>query len=181
MVTVPRETTVKSMLAEINRLRQMTVPELQRAWERLYGEPTRSQNKTFLWKRLAWRLQELQYGGISDRAKIKIDELAPESALRSRTSVGADVTTDGPNSSHAVLKTGRDAGPRVARDPGLPSPGTVLTRQYHGREFRLLVLDDGFELDGVHYRSLTEAARAITGSKWNGRLFWGLTQRKRKS
>ena len=67
------------------------------------------------------------------------------------------------------------------RDPRLPSIGAVLTRQYRSRELRLLVLDDGFELDGVHYRSLSEAARAITGSRWNGRLFWGLTERKRKA
>ncbi len=67
------------------------------------------------------------------------------------------------------------------RDPRLPSPGTVITRTYRGRELRLLVLSDGFELDGVHYRSLSEAARAATGSRWNGRLFFGLTERKRRS
>jgi hypothetical protein len=66
------------------------------------------------------------------------------------------------------------------RDPRLPSPGTVITRSYRGRELRLLVLDEGYELDGVHYGSLTEAARAVTGSHWGGPLFWGLVQRKRK-
>ena len=69
---------------------------------------------------------------------------------------------------------------RPKRDPRLPAPGTVITRIYRGRDLQLHVLDDGFELDGVHYRSLSEAARAVTGSKWNGRLFWGLTERKRK-
>jgi hypothetical protein len=56
-----------------------------------------------------------------------------------------------------------------------------LTRQYHGREIRVLTLDDGFEWDGQHFRSLSAVARAITGAKWNGRLFFNLTTRKRKS
>ncbi len=57
----------------------------------------------------------------------------------------------------------------------------VLVRQYRGRELRLVIHDDRFELDGQSFRSLSEAARHVTGSRWNGRLFWGLTQRKRKS
>ena len=69
---------------------------------------------------------------------------------------------------------------RSRANPNLPPAGTLITRTYRGRELRLLVLDDGFELEGVHYRSLSEAARAVTGSRWNGRLFWGLTERKRK-
>ena len=63
----------------------------------------------------------------------------------------------------------------------MPSPGTVLSREYHGREIRVVTLPDGFEWDGQHYGSLSAVARAVTGSKWNGRLFFGLTTRKRKS
>ncbi len=57
----------------------------------------------------------------------------------------------------------------------------MLTRQYHGREIRVLTLDDGFEWNGQHFGSLSAVARAITGAKWNGRLFFNLTTRKRKS
>ena len=65
------------------------------------------------------------------------------------------------------------------RDPRLPSPGSTIVRECRGRTLRLNVLDDGFELDGSHYDSLSEAARAATGAHWNGRLFWGLSKRSR--
>ena len=67
-----------SVLSQINALRQATVAQLRLEWQRLHGEPTRSRNRDYLWKRLAWRLQELQHGGLSDRARRRIEQLAPE-------------------------------------------------------------------------------------------------------
>ena len=160
----------RSMLITINELRQMTVAELRSEWLRLYGEPSRSRNREYLFRRLAWRVQELAYGGLSARAKARIAELAPESFARARTPLMAN---DTPAAASDV------ASPRSPRYPRLPSPGTVLVREYRDRELRLTVLESGFELDGTVYGSLSEAARAVTGSKWNGRLFWGLTKRKR--
>ena len=160
-----------TVMAQIAGLRKMTVAQLRCEWERLYGEPTRSRNRDYLFRRLAWRVQELADGGLSGRAKARINDLAPDQFTRTRTpreALDAAVATNVPETS------------KSKRDPRLPAPGTVITRPYRGRELRLLVLDDGFELDGVHYHSLSEAARAVTGSRWNGRLFWGLTERKRK-
>ena len=161
-----------SVIARIQALQRMSVGELRHEWERLYGEPTRSRNRDFLWRRLAWRVQELALGGLSDAAKSRIAELAPTAFSRARVPNG-------------FTPPAADAAPverptRTTRDPRLPSPGTVITRPWHGRDLRLLVLDDGYELNGVRYASLTEAARAATGSRWNGRLFWGLTERKRR-
>ena len=65
------------------------------------------------------------------------------------------------------------------RDPRLPTPGTVLSRQWHGREIRVLVREDGFEHGGVLYASASALARAVTGQRWNGKLWLGLTARKR--
>ena len=59
-----------------------------------------------------------------------------------------------------------------------PLPGTVLTREYKGREVRVRVLEKGFEYEGQPYRSLSAVAKAITGSHWNGRLFFGLRKGK---
>ena len=160
----------KSMLSEIQRLRGMTVGDLQAEWLKLYGEPSRSRNRQFLFRRLAWRVQELALGGLSDRARERIAELAPDSFVRARTPVRG----------HVAPVPVPDTTPRSRRDPRLPVPGTVLVREYRGRELRLTVLESGFELDGTVYGSLSEAARSITGSKWNGRLFWGLTKRKRR-
>ncbi len=159
-----------SVIRRIHALRQMTVGELRIEWQKLYGTPTRSRNRDYLWKRLAWRAQELVHGGLSDRARDRIEELALEGFVRARTpNFTAPVADPAPVPSSV----------RSDRDPRIPSAGTVLTRQYHGNEIRVLVLDDGFEWDGRHYRSLSAVARAVTGQRWNGPLFFGLRQRKR--
>jgi hypothetical protein len=159
-----------SVISRIQAFRQMSVAQLQDEWFRLYGEPTRSRNRDYLWKRLAWRVQELTHGGLSDRARDRIDQLAPDGFTHART----------PNHATPVADPEPKPQQRPTRDPRLPSPGTILSRQYHGREIRVLVLKDGFEWDGQHYGSLSAVARAVTGQKWNGRLFFGLTKRRRR-
>ena len=163
---------MRSMLSEIERLRGLTVAEPRSEWLRLYGEPTRSRNRDFLWKRLAWRVQELKYGGLSDAAKVRLKELAPTTLtfVRGQRPRGFDP--------EAVPATGTTA--KTIRDARLPAPGSVITRTWRGRDLRLVVRDDGFEVDGVVYGSLSEAARGVTGQRWNGPLFWGLRERKRK-
>jgi hypothetical protein len=160
-----------SLIRRIHALRQMTVAELRREWERLHEEPPRSRNRDFLFRRLAWRIQELAHGGLSDAARAQLAELAPDGLAHARRPVTGNVALqEGPAAA---------APPRARRDPRLPTPGTVLVREYKGRQLRLTVLDDGFELDGTCHGSLSEAARAVTGSRWNGPLFWGLSKRKR--
>jgi hypothetical protein len=159
-----------SVIRQIHRLRQLTVGELQVESERLYGEPTKSRNKDFLFRRLAWRIQELHHGGLSDRAKQRLDELAPDYFVRARTPAQAAPVGD--------VDTSRTDRPR--RDPRLPSPGTIITKAYKGRELRVVVREDGFELDGTMYPSATALAKAITGCRSiNGQLFLGMTERKR--
>ena len=68
----------------------------------------------------------------------------------------------------------------LQRDPRLPSPGTVITKSYKSQELRVVVREDGIEFDGAMYQSLTALAKYVTGStSINGKLFFGLTQRKR--
>ena len=165
-----------SVIRRIHVLRQMTVAELRQEWETLYGEKCRSRNRDYLFRRLAWRVQEIAHGGLSNVAKARLDELGNDTFMRSRTPREALKAATAVNVEPVATTQSRSR-----RDPRLPSPGTVITRSYRGRELRLLVLDDGYDLDGVHYGSLTEAARAVTGSHWGGPLFWGLVQRKRKS
>ncbi len=161
------ETTI---LGRIERLRQMNVGALRDEWLRLYGEPSRSRNHDYLWKRLAWRVQELAHGGLSEHATARIDALATDTFTRARTPTAAVPAVHGATD---------DTRSKPVRDPRLPAIGTVITKTYHGRELRLVVRDDHFELDGQSYGSLSEAARHVTGSRWNGPLFWGLTKRKR--
>ena len=157
-----------SVIRQIHRLRQLTVGELRLEWEKLYGAPTRSRNRDYLWKRLAWRIQELEHGGLSGRAEQQLEELAPDSFVRVRIPVETIPITD-PNPA-----------PQPRRDPRLPSPGTVITKQYKGRELRVVIRDDGVEYDGAMYGTFTALAKHVTGSKSiNGKLFFGLTERKR--
>ena len=165
------ETTV---IGQIAALKRMSVRELQTEWERMFGQPARSNNRTHLWRKLAWELQARAHGGLSDRASARIDELAPDVLdCTMRATRANPATGDG---DVAI----RPAAPRRVRDPRLPSPSTIIVKNYKGRELRLVVHEDHFELDGQSFNSLSQAARHVTGSHWNGRLFWGLTERKRK-
>lgn len=161
----------QSVIAQIRELQQMTVRELRAKWAELFpGEQARSRNRVYLWRRLSWRLQEIELGGISERARGRAVELAADASVRVRPPRGFDPAALVPMGS-GKLKT--------KRDPRLPRPGTVITRAYRGRELRLTVRDDDFELDGRLYGSLSEAARAATGQRWNGPLFWRLSKRSR--
>ncbi len=164
-----------SVTTQIDSLRRMTVGELRIRWRELYGEDTRSCNRVYLWRRLAWRVQELAYGGLSERAKARIEELNCDDDLRMRPPRRWQPPTNG---------NGDQPGPqqqrKPLRDPRLPRPGATLTRLYRGHEIRVSVLDEGFEYEGRHYASLSALAREVTGQRWNGLLFFGLTKRNRK-
>ena len=164
-----------SVTAQILALQKMTVGQLREKWIELYGEQTRSCNRQYLWRRLAWRLQELRFGGLSERARARITELNRDDDLRFQPPRGWDpdaIVEPGPTSGQSA---------RLVRDHRLPAPGTVITRDYKGQEIRVSVLEKGFEFEGRPYRSLSAIAQAVTGQKWNGWLFFGLTNRKRKA
>lgn len=157
-----------SVTAQIEALRQMTVRQLRLKWRELYGEDTRSGNRDHLWRRLAWRVQELAYGGLSERAKARITELSQSDDIRMLPPRGW------------LPLTGTNQRPTSGpvMDPRMPRPGTVLSRRYHGQEIRVTVLEGGFEWNGRHFRSLSALAREVTGQRWNGWLFFGLTKGK---
>ena len=67
------------------------------------------------------------------------------------------------------------------RDPRLPRPGTVLTRTFNGKEIKVEVLDAGFRYDGDVWRSLSAIARKVSGTSWNGYLFFNLLTRAKKA
>ena len=148
-----------SITAQIEALKKMTASQLQHKWRELYGEDTHSCNRAYLWRRLAWRVQELAYGGLSERAKARLKEL------------GDDLRMLPP-------RDWRPVAPGPVRDRRIPAPGTVLSRKYHGQEIRVAVLEDGFEWNGRQFRSLSALAREVTGQRWNGLLFFGLTRGK---
>ena len=156
---------------QLAALRNMTVAQLRERYREVFGEPTRSRNKDYLRKKVAWRIQELAEGGLSDRALARIDELADGAPTRRRSS--GNGASNGATAAPA-------AGRATQRDPRLPEPGTVLTRAHDGVDHLVTVLDDGFEFRGQRYASLSKIAREISGTNWNGFLYFGLQRRTRK-
>jgi hypothetical protein len=75
-------------------------------------------------------------------------------------------------------QNGHSSTASVGIDARLPMPGTILSRDYKGRRISVEVRETGFDYDGKIYRSLSAVAQAVTGTKWNGFLFWGLTKSK---
>ena len=168
----------------------MTARELRDKYIEVFSEESRSNNRDYLWRRIAWRLQENAHGGLSQRARLRAEELANEADLRItqprggseveiETKTEEKVKKPGHNSSYnrnqRTTKTGRSC-----LDPRLPAVGTVLTRHYRGKVIVVKVLDNGFEFEGRKYRSLSAAARVATGVNWNGYKFFKLQNRNKK-
>ncbi len=152
--------TSPSVLEEIAEIRGLQVPELVNRYETAFGKPPRSKHREWLWRQVAWKIQERRFGGLSVVAKKRLDELiaeldlplSPEREVRGR-----------------ITSSGRSIE---------PVRGTTLTRIWKGREIQVTAVEGGWDLNGVVHRSLSAAAKALTGSHWNGRLFFGLTKRR---
>ena len=159
------ETTVRK---EIEALRHMTVGQLKEKYAEVFGEETRSRHKHFLFRRIAWRIQALADGGLSERARRRALEIANDADLRVRAPKTMFQQDFSLSSGNAVQ--GRVA---VKADPRLPAPGGTVERRYKGRDIVVKVREEGFEYEGKLYKSLSAIAHEVTGTKWNGFLFFG--------
>ena len=159
---------------EIESLQHLPMRELKSKYVEAFGERTRSNNAAFLRKRIAWRLQANACGGLSERARRRAMELANDADLRIRPPRPSQQRP----ASRATGRNGR--APQRKRDPRLPAPGELLVREFNGMTVVVRVLEHGFEYEGRVYASLSPIAREATGSNWNGFLFFGLTQRRRR-
>jgi hypothetical protein len=139
-----------SIAAQVAALPKTPTPELKQMWRELYDREPPGFSRNYLISRLAYRIQELAYGGLKPATRAKLDTLAD--ALD----------------------------PKAARKRVVNGPvvGTQLIREWRGVEQRVTVLADGFEWEGRRYKSLSAVARAITGTRWNGPMFFGLRSGK---
>jgi len=138
-----------NIVAQITALKRADTPALKARWRELFGAEPPPYNRRFLESRLAYRLQELAYGGLS------ADTVARLAAL------GREV--DG--------NRGK-AGKKAISDR--PVSGTRLIREWKGVEHQVTVRDADFEYQGRPFKSLSAIARTITGTRWNGLVFFGL-------
>ena len=158
---------------EVATLKRMTVRELRTRYAEVFGEETRAGNKPWLIKRIAWRLQSLAEGDLSDRARKQAAELAND----------ADVRLFPPKSnpsSTATAKRTKTATLAIKGDNRLPPPGSVITREYKGQTLQVMVLAKGFEFEGEVYKSLSAVAKAITGQHCSGYYYFRLGKEKSK-
>jgi poly-gamma-glutamate capsule biosynthesis protein CapA/YwtB (metallophosphatase superfamily) len=151
---------------EVAALQWMTVKELRAKYAEAFGEDTPANNKGWLVKRIAWRLQALAEGGLSERARQRAADLANDADLR----LSPPKAKAGP----ALAERTRTAALRVKGDDRLPLPGSVITRAYKGETLHVKVLPHGFEFEGEVYKSLSAVAKAITGQHCNGYYFFRL-------
>ena len=153
---------------EIEALRSQKTKALKTRYRELFGEESRSSNHAHLFRRIAWRLQALAEGDLSQRARDRARELAADVDLRLRPP-----RKFWPELAEASV----DAESRRAqRDLRLPIPGTVLRRQYRGKTVCVTILKEGFEYEGKEYASLSAIASSATGMRWNGFSFFGLNK-----
>jgi len=155
-----------NVLLEIAELQDKTVSQLVQRYEQVFEEECRRRNKQYLIRRIAWRLQANEEGGLSRAAFKTAAELA----------IGAETRVTAPrkNSTEGVKLVVPEPDAFVDWDPRLPPPGNIVERQYKGKMIRVIVLQEGFEYEGRRYKSLTAIAKEVSGSHCNGFLFFRL-------
>ena len=133
-----------------------------------------AEDRGHLFRRIAWRLQALAEGDLSERARQRACQIARDGDLR----------VVAPSGFFSVSGTSVQTTPgdrdRRHQDTRLPLPGTMLTRKWKGKTLLVEVLENGFRYEKRHYPSLSAIAVAVTGTRWNGLAFFGLTRPARK-
>jgi hypothetical protein len=149
-----------SMARQIAVLQRLKVAELRGKYAEVFGESTRANNRDWLIRKIAWRVQSLAEGGLTERARRRAEELAND----------ADLRVIPPREDGAEASPPRVL--RVESDDRLPAPGTIISREYKGDTLQVKVLTDGFEFEGNVFKSLSAVAKAATGCHHNGYLFF---------
>jgi hypothetical protein len=159
--------------AELAAMEKMAAKALRTKYEDLFGEPSRSGNRQWLLRRCAWRLQSQVEGTLSDRAFQRAKALARDADIRliPPDELPALPSAEPPDHRQPARKY-----IKTHHDPRLPMPGANLCRVYKGQEHKVHVTANGFEYDGKRYHSLSAVAHAITGSHWNGYLFFNIAK-----
>lgn len=145
---------------EIMALKNAPAEELQKRYKELYGEDASGTHKTYLWRKIAYKLQEQKHGSLSVKARGKLKALIDEYDPINNKVLRPDAPVVSQQAS--------------AKDKRLPIPGTVITKEYKGTTYQVKVMEKGFEYNAKIYKTLSAIAKEITGAHWNGYLFFNL-------
>jgi hypothetical protein len=138
-----------SVIGRIAALKTTPTLDLRAMWRDLFDSEPPRYNRRFLESRLAYRIQELQYGGLKPATIARLEALGEQ-------------------------LDGGKIEVRRRRGDDRPIVGTRLIREWKGVEHTVTMLDDGYEYQGRPYKSLSAIARAIAGTRWNGWVFFGV-------
>lgn len=141
------------VLGRLAALKMASTTELRKQWRQLFETEPPLYNRRYLESRLAYRIQELAYGGLKPETVKRLREISEEF-------------------------DGGDQKRRRQPAKDRPIAGTRLIREYQGIEHCVMVRDSGYEYQGRPYKSLSAIARAITGTRWNGLVFFGLKSQR---
>lgn len=142
-----------TVLARLTALKTMPTLDLKQQWRELFESEPPPYNRRFLESRLAYRIQELTYGGLQPKTVERLEALGER--LYDKNPVQRRLRTD-----------------------DKPIAGTRLIREWQGVEHAVTVRDVDYEYQGKPYKSLSAIARAITGTRWNGWTFFGLKNQR---
>ena len=145
------------VLAQLAALKTAPIGALRQKWRELFEREPPLYNRRYLESRLAYRIQELAYGGLKPETIRRLERLGEE--------------LDGGDRSRCSIRLDRDR----------PIIGTRLLREWQGVEEVVTVTADGFEWHHRPYKSLSAIARAITGTRWNGWVFFGLKNQRSRA
>jgi hypothetical protein len=146
-----------SVLAQLAALNSLPTPDLKRRWRELFDCEPPPYNRAFLKTRLGHRIQELAYGGLKPATLERLEALAED--------------LDGADPDKHRRRGAHDR----------PIAGTQLIREWQGVEHCVTVRNEDFEYQGRPYKSLSAVARVITGTRWNGWVFFGLKNQRARS
>jgi len=142
--------------ARLAALKTTSTPDLKQQWRDLFDSEPPPFNRRYLESRLAYRIQELAYGGLKPETVKRLEALGEQ--------------LDGGDRKKSRIRTDL-----------MPIAGTRLIREWQGTEHLVTVTTDGFDWQGRPYKSLSAIARAITGTRWNGWVFFGLKNHRRST
>ena len=137
----------------IEDLPAMSPAQLRAVWREQFRKPAPDIGPALLRRGLAWRIQSRVHGGLPTSTKKLIGKACRQLEQTGSVTSGRELT----------IKS-----------------GTRLVREWHGKTYHVLVLDEGFEHEGGRYESLSQIAQAITGAHWSGPRFFGLRRRTQR-
>jgi hypothetical protein len=161
MVSTPTDRTRQSVLRQITELPTLSMRELMERWRDLYGTEPPPHNKKYLLSRLAYRIQELAFGGVKPETLQRLEEHLQAGKF---TALG--------------MRRGNAAAPQALYKAY--AVGTVIRREWNGCSYEVTVVQNGFDYAGRVYKHLSPIATAITGQHLNGNAFFGLKARKKE-